>query len=388
VLLDQTGAQSVSLLVLQSTSFCNIDCKYCYLPDRSKKTSMSEKVISATCDRLVEANLVGPEINICWHAGEPLTLPISYYARAIEIIREHLPRECAIQFKFQTNGILISHDWCEFFRKYEVQVGVSIDGPPELNDLMRRSRSGKATSEQTRRGIRLLREARVSFNIICVLTNDSMNKAKELFEFFCNEHIEHVCFNIEETEGVHRSQLISAGSSEAKFRSFYREYALLTSTSKKLHWVREIDAPFRVMFAAERDRALNQQVTPFAIVTIDWQGSLSTFSPELIGMTAPRFGDFKFGNVLHHSIAVMREAPTFLGALNEIENGVELCRSNCEYFAICGGGAPSNKFFENGSLASSETAYCRSIIKTTADVLLDLVLEETEAKRGCALSKQ
>jgi uncharacterized protein len=96
-------------------------------------------------------------------------------------------------------------------------------------------------------------------------------------------------------------------------------------------------------------------------------------------MSAPRFGDFKFGNVLHQNIGVMREAPAFLETLNEIATGVELCRKSCEYFAICGGGAPSNKFFENGSLASSETAYCRSIIKATADVVLDFVVAGAEA---------
>ena len=334
---------------------------------------MSERVIASVVERLIEAELIGEQLTICWHAGEPLSLPVDYYERAIALVRCIIPSDCQIEFKFQTNGMLISEEWCEFFRRHDIHIGLSIDGPAELHDANRRTRSGKGTFNPTIRGLRLLKKHGVTFNIICVLTNTSMKDARTLYDFFCNEGVDHVCFNIEETEGIHRSKLIAAGDSAEQFRAFYREYVHLTLGAGRLHWVREIDAPFRVLFTTERDRTWNQQVTPFAIVTVDWEGNLSTFSPELIGMPASEFDDFKYGNVLHDSIATMQKSSGFQGTLKAIHQGVELCRNSCEYFPICGGGAPSNKFFENGTLSSSETAYCRSIIKTTADIILETI---------------
>jgi uncharacterized protein len=334
---------------------------------------MPEQVIVRAIERLAEASLIGDRLIVCWHCGEPLSLPIAYYRDAIELIKGIAPPSCEIQFKFQTNGTLITDDWCNFFLQHGIQVGVSIDGPSDLHDANRRTRSGKGTFESTLRGIRRLKAAGVDYSIICVLTAPTMDHPQALFDFFTTEGIDHVCFNIEETEGIHRSKLIGEGSAVEKFRRFFGEYMDLVSRSKTRQWVREIDSPFQSLFIAGRNKTSNQQVTPFEIVTVDWEGNLSTFSPELIGMPNAEFGDFKFGNLVTDSIADIRGSLAFVRTLKAINKGVELCRNTCDYFDICGGGAPSNKYFENNNLASSETNYCRAVIKTTADLLLERV---------------
>jgi uncharacterized protein len=50
--------------------------------------------------------------------------------------------------------------------------------------------------------------------------------------------------------------------------------------------------------------------------------------------------------------------------------GVERCRDACEYFSLCGGGAPANKLYENGSFDSAETAYCRNVIMAPLRLML------------------
>jgi uncharacterized protein len=366
-------AEATSLLVLQSTPFCNIACKYCYLYDKSSRHVMSTGVVAATIERLVEAQLIGNTLAVCWHAGEPLTLPIEYYEQAIECIRTRVPKSCSLQFKVQTNGTLITNSWCDFFARHDFQVGMSIDGPRVLHDEARVTRSGKGTFDKTVRGLRLLASRGIDFHVICVLGKRSLSHARQLFEFFRDEQVKRVCFNIEETEGIHRSELVSARTFIALFQQFYREYVSIVERSNEKQWVREIDSPLEALFAGHNLATHNSQVSPFGIVTIDWEGGLSTFSPELIGTPTTEFGNFVFGNVMNCTIAEMRQSALFSKVYADILSGVNLCRATCEYFGVCGGGAPSNKYFENGSMASGETIYCRAIIKTTTDLILERI---------------
>src|SRR5262245_50565207 len=73
----------VKLLVLQGTAFCNIDCRYCYLPDRSDRGSMSRETVERVVDLLLDEELLRGPLLVNWHAGEPLVLPAEYYADRI-----------------------------------------------------------------------------------------------------------------------------------------------------------------------------------------------------------------------------------------------------------------------------------------------------------------
>jgi uncharacterized protein len=83
---SQDAFGPLRLLILQSTSFCNIDCAYCYLPDRASKSEMPLTVVDATFRRIFESPYLDRSFTTCWHAGEPLTLPCRYYAHAIDAI--------------------------------------------------------------------------------------------------------------------------------------------------------------------------------------------------------------------------------------------------------------------------------------------------------------
>src|SRR5258707_6823477 len=70
----------ISLLVLQPSPFCNINCDYCYLPNRTSKKRMPLEIVGATMEKVFAADLVFDPLTVIWHAGEPLAVPISYYA--------------------------------------------------------------------------------------------------------------------------------------------------------------------------------------------------------------------------------------------------------------------------------------------------------------------
>ena len=81
----------ISLLVLQPSPFCNINCDYCYLPNRTSKKRMPLEVVAATIEKVFAADLVLGPLTVIWHAGEPLAVPISYYEQAFDEIRRKAP---------------------------------------------------------------------------------------------------------------------------------------------------------------------------------------------------------------------------------------------------------------------------------------------------------
>jgi uncharacterized protein len=115
-------------------------------------------------------------------------------------------------------------------------------------------------------------------------------------------------------------------------------------------------------------------VVPFGMLNVACNGDVSTFSPELLGLKNAAYDDFIIGNVLTHSLADMQAGATLQRMARDIARGVEACRQGCEYFSVCGGGAPVNKLTENGSFASDRTRFC----ELTQMVPIDLILDALE----------
>ena len=135
--------------------------------------------------------------------------------------------------------------------------------------------------------------------------------------------------------------------------------------------MREFDSSLAAIRAGGMGDRAGQQTTPMSIISVDCRGNFSSFSPELLGLSHERYEGFSFGNVTHDSFDSMLENETFKIVAQDIEAGVRRCRETCEYFPWCGGGAPVNKLFENGSFESTETMFCRLSKKAVFDVVLE-----------------
>jgi len=251
----------------------------------------------ATIDRIFSALFssqhVGENLDICWHAGEPLVLPIDYYRQAFDAIERLTPAGKKVQHCFQTNAMNIDDAWCGFFNAYGAKIGVSIDGPAEINDANRLTRSGQSTFSKTLAGIKCLQRHNVDFSVISVLSSASLNKAREMHDFYVSEGIKDVCFNIEEIEGIYADSSLNSRNKEIEFEKFMREFWNLTVNSGELYYVREFTDMLNCIVRPENDKLIyNSMVEPFAIVTVDWEGNFSTFSPELLGQKSDDYGNF------------------------------------------------------------------------------------------------
>jgi uncharacterized protein len=111
------------------------------------------------------------------------------------------------------------------------------------------------------------------------------------------------------------------------------------------------------------------------MLNVDCHGNVSSFSPELLGYRNAEYDDFLIGNVNVDSFATMRARLAASALQRDIAAGVAACRATCEYFSVCGGGAPVNKLSENGSFRGTRTMFCALTQMAPVDVVLASVNE-------------
>jgi uncharacterized protein len=356
----------VHLAVIQPTPFCNINCRYCYLPhtDTADRMSMAtaEKVFRFLFDvphRLAE------QLVIAWHAGEPLTVPLHFYESALELQKRLAPASINIENSLQTNAMLLNQRWCEFISRHDLKVGVSIDGPAILHDANRVDRSGRGTFSRVMRGIDLLRANEIEFSTIAVLSESSLDHAEEIWRFFRGLGTRNIAFNCEDVEGRNRASSLSTKTAFERVQVFFSRLLELRAAEDPSIAIRELDYFIgRMPHSRKEFRRIDN--VPLAILNVAWNGDVSTFSPELLGMRHPFYGDFVFGNVAVANLESIIANPRFLAVYQDISAGIDQCKAVCNYFRVCGGGQPSSKLSERGTFAASETLACQLNIQAIA----------------------
>ena len=364
----------IGLVVVQSTSLCNLDCSYCYLPDRQKKRVFDLNLLPLLIQRILESPYAGPEFSLVWHAGEPLTLPTRWYDEATKILYQSLADHGALGLDFtqhvQTNATLINDSWCDCFRRNRIVAGSSVDGPEDIHDAHRRFRNGRGSHALAMKGIEALHRNDVPFHCISVLTEDAMEQPERMYRFFRDNGIYDVGFNVEEQEGIHTSSSMQGAAMEAKYRDFLQTFWRLSEQDGYPVVLREFEQVISLIQGHQR-MTQNELNRPFSILSVDWQGNFSTFDPELLSVASDRYGTFNLGNLRDLSLEESTKTEQFQRLFSDMSQGVHSCQEGCEYFGLCGGGNGSNKFWEHGSLAASETNACRFGTKIPVQVLLE-----------------
>ncbi len=363
----------LELLVVQPTPFCNLDCSYCYLPDRANTRRMTLDTLERVFRWVFSSGLVREPFTLLWHAGEPLVVPVGWYETATALLHRYGAGQPPVTQSVQTNATLIDEEWCDYFRRQEVEVGVSVDGPSFLHDRHRRTRQGRGTLDKVLRGIELLNDQRIPFKVITVLTAEALDYPDELFDFYREHGIRSVGFNPEEVEGPHTASSLQGEEMPRRFRRFLARFFELALLAEPPLEVREFETSAAALLHARRSGPprRTQENRPFGILNVDCEGHFSTYSPELLGLDSLLYGGFALGDVASNRLEDVLPSARFRRLEADIARGVDQCRTSCRYFPFCGGGPPSNKYFENGTFVSTETLFCRLHMKACLDVTAD-----------------
>jgi uncharacterized protein len=344
---------------------------------------MPFNLLEAVISKVFTAGLPAKQLSVIWHAGEPLVVSPSYYETAFAILAHHGSDDIHVTHHFQTNATLIDDQWCALFQRDNVRIGVSIDGPEWLHDLHRKTRAGVGTHRTVMQGIETLRINHIPFHAICVLTKDSLDHADEIFDFFVQLEPQMLCFNVEEIEGVNVQSSLGSAPLEGKFRAFFEHIICrFRQTSPKFR-IREIDDVLMALRHPEFGNAnSNTQNKPYSIVSIAYDGSFSTFSPELLGLSHPAYADLAFGNVLRDDFIAATRGVVFRSVWADIQQGIENCKNSCKYFSFCRGGAPVNKLAELGTFKGTETMFCRLTQKAVIDCVLTALHQDLQSSKA------
>ena len=310
------------------------------------------------------------ELSIVWVAGEPLAVPVSFYEHVFDVQMRLAPSSSVIKNYFQTNGTLLNQAWCEFIKSSGWNIGVSLDGPRRFHDARRVDRLGRGTYDQVMHGIDLLQQNDIPFDIIAVLSSESLDYVKEHFDLYSSLKPGQIGLNYEEIVGANQFSSFCEPTVASRFTKFLFDFLELRDRYAPEMRMREIDPLLRGIMSWRRPFSWMDAV-PLRILSVSWKGEVSTFSPELIGIANPTFSNFVFGNIFDDSLADLLKKPAFLLMQEKVESGIHLCQSTCDYFAVCGGGSPARKLSENGTFESTETMHCRLRVKAVGEAAIN-----------------
>ncbi|RZK01192.1 MAG: radical SAM protein [Flavobacterium sp.] len=352
-------------MVIQPTSLCNLNCTYCYLPNRNKNLFMPLSTAKKIADELVLLDLKNT-VNIIWHSGEPLTCGVKKFAELLEIF-EPLRKEKLVRHSIQTNGSLITKEWCELFLNYNIAVGVSIDGPRSFT-AERVDWAGNENYDKIINGIELLKKFNVSFGVICVVTQKSIVHAKTLYNFFCALGCEAAGFSIVEEEGVNKNLLLNQ---DADSGQFWKDL-LNAWFENPIIGIREFRRAI-VWLESEAYDKQSASIVKDILPSISYNGDVVLLSPEFMDIKPhSNYKTFIVGNILNSSLSESINNGLESHYIRDYIEGMNSCKDNCQYFGFCRGGDASNKFFEAGSLNITETNHC----KNTKMELVEAVLQK------------
>ena len=191
-------AKPLYVMLKPAGAHCNLACKYCYYLEKNNlyqntpRHLMSDEMLEQFTREYIEAQTM-PQVLFTWHGGEPLMRSIDFYKKALALQKKYANGK-QIDNVIQTNGTLLTDEWCVFFAQNHWLVGISVDGPQEYHDHYRVTPAGKPSWEKVMQGISLLKKHRVEWNAMAVVNAYNAEHPLEFYHFFRDNGCQYLQF--------------------------------------------------------------------------------------------------------------------------------------------------------------------------------------------------
>ena len=321
-------------------SLCNLHCKYCYyLEKRSLYNAqhstmlMDDRTLATYIRQYIEAQ-TQPQVLFTWHGGEPLLRPLSFYKRVLELQEPYTRRGYIIDNSLQTNGTLLTDEWCAFFREHNWLIGISIDGPQEFHDAYRRARGGQPSFHQVMRGIRLLQKHGVEWNAMGVVNDYNADYPLDVYHFYK----ENGCKYIQLTPIVERP----SGAGIPVVRPF--QYARFCCTIFD-EWVRhDVGQVFVQLFDATLACWAGEPPSLCSMCPTCGHAGVIEHNGDVYSCDHFVFPEYLLGNIHHDTITSMMYSKRQLQfGRDKYERLPHQCKV-CQWHFACNGGCPKDRF--------------------------------------------
>ena len=334
---------------------CNMACEYCYYLEKSllyaddPRHVMSEELLERFTKSYIEAQTMN-QVLFTWHGGETMMRPLSFYKKAMELQRKYANGR-RIDNCIQTNGTLLTDEWCESLRENHWLVGISIDGPQEFHDEYRRTRQGRPSWVKVMQGIRLLKKHGVEWNAMAVVNDYNADYPLEFYRFFRDNGCQYLQFApiveriVQHADGRHLAHLKDADNCRlADFSVTPEQWGNFLCTIFD-EWVkRDVGKMFVEIF--DCTLANWAGVTPGICIFAKECGhaGVMEFNGDVYSCDHFVFPEYKLGNIRDHTLIEMLygEQQRAFSALKH-RSLPQQCRE-CRYEFACHGECPKNRF--------------------------------------------
>lgn len=336
-------------------SVCNLACEYCYYLEKSNlykdnpKHVMSEVLLERFIEEYINSQTMS-EILFTWHGGETLMRPLSFYKKAMELQKKYA-RGRNISNTIQTNGTLLTDDWCKFFKDNNWLVGVSIDGPQEFHDEYRRNKQGRPSFVNVMKGIQLLNKHQVEWNALAVVNDFNADYPLDFYHFFKEIGCRYIQFTpiveriYNHTDGRHLAAVEEGGDLEmTEFSVTPEQWGNFLCTIFD-EWVRnDVGQYYIQLFDATLANWAGEQPGICSMARTCGHAGVMEFNGDVYSCDHFVFPQYKLGNIYSKSLVEMlysKEQQKF--GQDKYDSLPTQCKE-CKYLFACNGECPKNRF--------------------------------------------
>ncbi len=351
-------AKPLYVMTKPVSSMCNLSCRYCYYlekanlyrnEDKAGRFTMSEDLLERFIRDYIESQTM-PQVLFSWHGGEALMRPLSFYKRVVELQKRYA-RGVQIDNSIQTNGTLLTDEWCEFFRENGWLVGVSIDGPQEFHDEYRRNKMGQPSFRKVMQGINLLNKHGVEWNALAVVNDFNADYPLDFYNFFKEIDCRYIQFTpiverlYPHKDGRHLASPMDNGKVPlADFSVSPEQWGEFLVTLFD-EWVKEdVGKYFIQLFDATLANWVGQQPGVCTMARTCGHAGVMEYNGDVYSCDHFVFPEYKLGNIRTHTLVEMMygERQQQFG-MDKYAKLPAQCK-NCEFLFACNGECPKNRF--------------------------------------------
>ena len=348
-------ARPFYVMLKPAGSRCNLACRYCYYMekrhffDETADFCMSDDILERFTQQYIEAQTT-PDVLFTWHGGEPLLRPLQFYKKALELQKRYAAGH-HIDNCLQTNGTLLNDEWCEFLRDNNFLVGVSIDGPRHLHNILRGN-----SFDKVMRGIELLDRYNVQWNAMATVNSANVGHPLEFYRFFKSIGCRYIQFTpiVERTDGMVATAIDSNGEDEAEMmRKLSKESISSRQWGNFLctvfsEWVRrDVGETFVQLFDATLANRVG--VTPgiCSMAPTCGQATAMEFNGDMFCCDHFVFPEYRLGNIGDRSFTEMMldKRLRHFGSAKRTSLPRQ-CRE-CRWLSLCNGECPKNRLLHD-----------------------------------------
>lgn len=348
-------AKPTYIMTKPAGSLCNLACSYCYYTEKANlyrhtpKHVMSDELLEKFIKEYIEMQTT-PQVLFTWHGGETLMRPLAFYKRVVELQHKY---GCGRQIdnSIQTNGILLTEEWCRFFKEQQWLVGVSIDGPQEFHDEYRRTKSGRPSFRQVLNGIRLLNRFGVEWNALAVVNDFNADYPLDFYNFFKEIECRYIQFTpVVERIFVHQDGRRLASPVEgtheqlAEFSVTPQQWGNFLCTLFD-EWVKnDVGEYYIQLFDTTLANWMHVMPGLCSMAETCGHAGVMEFNGDVYSCDHFVFPEFKLGNIYKQSLIEMMYSPVQMKFGADKKDKLPAMCKECEFLFACNGECPKNRF--------------------------------------------